>query len=109
MKSGYYSWYQSPLLNDGFHTAGLRLVLQNISFTTVVFDHAVVNITGTDSLPELERDTAIFDDRDPLIAYSDSGWTPGGSTTVYRYQNTTQWTNKLNSTFSIPFNGGSAD
>ncbi|KAJ6552204.1 hypothetical protein DFH09DRAFT_1498405 [Mycena vulgaris] len=105
LKSGYYPWYQSPALANGFHTLGLRAELPNISFSSLAFDHAIVNITTNDLIPEFERDAAIFDDKDSSIAYSGSGWNPGGSVNVYRYQNTTQWTNTTNSTFSIPFNG----
>jgi hypothetical protein len=105
LKSGYYVWYQSPLLTDGFHTIGLRVDLGNTSVSTVAFDHALVNITNNDRVPDSERDTAIFDDKDSQITYSGSDWHSGESSGVYRYQNTIQWTNTTDSAFTVPFNG----
>ncbi|KAJ7025424.1 hypothetical protein C8F04DRAFT_135765 [Mycena alexandri] len=77
----------------------------NTTFTILVFDHALVNVTETDLIPVSERDETIFDDRDSRITYSGSDWRSGGPTGVYRYEDTVRWTNTTNSTFSVPFNG----
>ncbi|KAF8183043.1 hypothetical protein K438DRAFT_2020750 [Mycena galopus ATCC 62051] len=105
LKSGYYLWYQSPSLADQFHAIEFRVELGNTSFSTVAFDHAIVNITAADPLPDLERDTAIFDDTDPHIIYSGSWQSGDDSAGVYRYQNTSHWTNITDAAFSINFTG----
>ncbi|KAJ7716313.1 hypothetical protein B0H16DRAFT_1434603, partial [Mycena metata] len=105
LRSGYYSWYQSPLLADGLHTVSFRVDFGNTRFTVLVFDRALVNVTETDLIPASKRDTTIFDDGDSRITYSGSGWQSGVSAGVYRYEDTVRWTNTTNSTFTVPFNG----
>jgi hypothetical protein len=104
LRTGYFMWYQSPILTDGLHAVQFRVTFPNASFSTVVFDHAILDITESDALPASERVTTILDDAHPSIIYS-SDWASGNNTGVYRYENTTQVTSTLDTTLSFPFNG----
>ncbi|KAJ7607737.1 hypothetical protein FB45DRAFT_1131083 [Roridomyces roridus] len=103
LTSGYYPWYQSPVLQDGFHTVGFRAELDNASLSTLVFDHAVVNVTDEDAISG--RDMQVFDDTDASITYSGEGWNAEAPTDIYRYESSVRWSNTTGSNFSIPFNG----
>ena len=103
-------WYQSPLLSEGLH----NITLSNVD--GAILDFAVISTTlSTDTIAEAAG-TLVFDDVNPSIEYTGSGWTESNEThllfsshpesTFVPYGNSTHQTSTVGDGFTYTFTGG---
>ncbi|KJA25121.1 hypothetical protein HYPSUDRAFT_38077 [Hypholoma sublateritium FD-334 SS-4] len=103
-------WYQSPVLSEDLH----HITLSNVA--GAILDFAVISTTlSTDAVAEAAG-SLIFDDVNPIIGYTGSGWTESSEThlllssnpesTFVPYGNSTHQTSTVGDSFNYTFIGG---